>query len=165
MVSSNKTIARRESCVNLLKEFTPLRNISTNIPRAQLEHYAEMQVLSMISSNTVERQIRGDFVLRCNISSERARADEICASSESARALVALLTALVHLLAVCCVWMFPPPPPPPPPPLIATAASPQTPTPIATAASPQTPTSTTPPTPTPLPSPHFPPPDHHHSNH
>lgn len=40
------------------------------------------QVLSMISSNTVERQIRGDFILRCNISSERSRADEICASSE-----------------------------------------------------------------------------------
>lgn len=37
----------------------------------------------MISSNTVERQIRGDFILRCNISSERVRADEICASSES----------------------------------------------------------------------------------
>lgn len=40
------------------------------------------QVLSMVSSNTVERQIRSDFVLRCNISSERARADEICTSSE-----------------------------------------------------------------------------------
>ncbi|CAN0073866.1 unnamed protein product [Ectocarpus sp. 6 AP-2014] len=37
-------------------------------------------VLSMISSNTVERQIREDFVLRCNISSERGRADAICAS-------------------------------------------------------------------------------------
>lgn len=36
----------------------------------------------MISSNTVERQIREDFVLRCNISSERGRADAICASSE-----------------------------------------------------------------------------------
>ena len=37
----------------------------------------------MISSNTVERQIREDFVLRCNISSERGRADAICASSKS----------------------------------------------------------------------------------
>ncbi|CAM9853382.1 unnamed protein product, partial [Scytosiphon promiscuus] len=37
-------------------------------------------LLSMISSNTVERQIREDFVLRCNISSEKGRADAICAS-------------------------------------------------------------------------------------
>lgn len=36
----------------------------------------------MISSRTVERQIRADFVLRCDISSERTRADEICTSSK-----------------------------------------------------------------------------------
>ena len=68
------------------------------------------QVLSMISSNTVERQIRGDFVLRCNISSERARADEICASSE----LSPVANGDGHAdcedftlsLAVCCVWIL-----------------------------------------------------------
>ena len=51
--------------------------------RPSVRHAVPSQVLSMISSSTVEREIRGDFVLRCNISSEKARADEICASSEA----------------------------------------------------------------------------------
>lgn len=59
------------------------------------------QALSMISSNTVERQIRSDFVLRCNISIERARADEICASSKHGSRL-----ALCPLLQACVLSLI-----------------------------------------------------------